>query len=67
MIYTAAQAYDLQELVNLVNGLIEQGYEPHGSLSVHVMRPHAFTNPDCLYTQAMVKREQESRSEPDSD
>lgn len=57
MTYTLAQAYDAQELVNLVNQLIGQGYEPHGSLSVILLHSMGVVaKPTCVYVQAMLKR-----------
>jgi hypothetical protein len=56
MLYTLAQAKDPQTLVNLVNGLIQKGYEPHGSLCV-IGQP-GFVEDICLYVQAMVKMPQ---------
>jgi hypothetical protein len=54
MLYTLAQAKDPQSLVDLVNGLIQKGYEPHGSLCVVGEVSPLLDN--CLYVQAMVKR-----------
>ena len=59
MLYTLAQAKDPQSLVDLVNGLIEKGYEPHGSLCV-VGEVSPFVD-NCLYAQAMVKRLKENK------
>jgi hypothetical protein len=59
MFYTLAQAKDPQSIVDLVNGLIQKGYEPHGSLCVFgEISP---LNDYCLYTQAMVKRRKENK------
>lgn len=53
MLYTLAQAKDPQSLVDLVNGLIQKGYEPHGSLCV-LGEVSPFLD-NCMYVQAMVK------------
>lgn len=57
MLYTLAKAKDPQSLVDLVNGLIQKGYEPHGSLCV-VGETGTFLD-NCLYIQAMVKPSKE--------
>jgi hypothetical protein len=54
MLYTLAQAKDPQALVDLVNGLIQKGYEPHGSLCVLGQVSPIYD--DCMYVQAMVKK-----------
>lgn len=59
MLYTLAQAKDPQSLVDLVNGLIRKGYEPHGSLCVVGEVSPLLDN--YLYVQAMVKRPKENQ------
>ena len=59
MFYTLAQAKDPQSLVDLVNGLVEKGYEPHGSLCVIGDVSQLLDN--FLYVQAMVKRLKENK------
>lgn len=57
MLYTLAQAKDPQSLVDLVNGLIQKGYEPHGSLCVlGQVSPLSDNFDNCMYVQAMVKK-----------
>jgi hypothetical protein len=60
MLYTVAQANDPQSLVNLVNGLIQKGYEPHGSLCVLGQVGPLLEH--CLYIQAMVKQPHDETS-----
>ena len=53
ILYTLAQAPEPQASVDLINGLISKGYEPHGSLCVII---HYEYGPQYQYVQAMVKK-----------
>lgn len=60
MFYTLAQATEPQALVDLVNGLIAKGYEPHGSLCVTVYYEYGA---QYQYVQAMVKKSAAERED----
>ena len=64
MFYTLAQATEPQALVDLVNGLIAKGYEPHGSLCVTVYYQHASAH--YQYVQAMVKKSKAESEETET-